>query len=206
MYIIDEEEILYHMAWSDIMNGGQIKKTLIASQIEDFFAAANGLGMIGKDGKLTLPEGKVIDLETVMNKSMPSIVIKLANHWIVSGDLDGQAIIASFSDSGKLCSRATIDMTSSKSRDTAMMYSLQTVVVERRSAVMLAVEREGCCHLLSMTCRGRLYVVFTLPSLLNDTNPSNTYKVVFLVTNFFQNGKTLLGGSLWLKMMSVKIY
>ena len=55
MYIIDVGDNLYHIAWSDIINGGQIKKTLIEPNIEDFFAAVNGLGMIGKDGKLMLP-------------------------------------------------------------------------------------------------------------------------------------------------------
>ena len=134
--------------------------------------------MIGKDGKLTLPKLIVVDLEPITNKSKPSIVIKLANHWIVSGDLDGQAIIASFSDTGKLCSRVTIEMTSSKSRDTAMMYCLQTVVVDRGRAVALAVERKGCSHLLSMTCRGMLFVFLKLPCLLNGLKTSNRYKVI----------------------------
>ena len=185
VYIRDEGDGLYHIAWSDIMNGGQIKKNLIATKIENFFASANGVAMISKDGKLLLPRGKVVDLELILNKSKPSILIKLANHWIVSGDLDGQAIIASFSDTGKLCSRVTIDMTSSKSRDTAMMYCLQTLAVDRGRAVALAVEREGCCRLLSMTCRGRLYVALTLPCLLDDSNTKDTYKVILAVSSCF---------------------
>ena len=67
VYIIDSQDNLYHIAWSDIINGGRIKKTLIASQIEDFFVADNGLGMIGKDGKLTLPKGELVDLEPILN-------------------------------------------------------------------------------------------------------------------------------------------
>ena len=205
VYIIDSEDNLYHIAWSDIMNGGQIMKTLIAPKIEDFFVATIGVGMIGKDGNLTLPKGKVVDLEPILNKSKPSIVIKLAKHWIVSGDLDGQAIIASFSGTGKLCSRVTIDMTSRISRDTAMMYCLQTVAVDRGRAVVLAVEREGCSHLLSMTCRGRLYVVFTLPCLIDDSNTYDSSNVVFSVSNCLQNGEILVGGYGWLKMITIKI-
>ena len=204
VYIIDEGDNLYHIAWSDIMNGGQINKALIAPLIEDFFAATNGVGMIGKDRKLKLPKEKVLDLEPTFNKFEPSIVIKLANHWIVSGDLDGQAIIASFSDTGKLCSRVAIDMTSSKSRDTAMMYCLQTVAINRRRAVMLAVEREGCCRLLSMTCRGRLYVILTLPCLVDKSNRKDTNKVIFSVSNCSQKGDILVGGFGWLKMINIK--
>ena len=205
MYIIDQGDNLYHIAWPDNMNDGQIMKTLIASKIEDFFAAANVVGMIGKDGKLTLSKGKLIDLELTLKKIKPSILIKLANHWIVSGDLDGQAIIASFSDTGKLSSRVAIDMTSRKSRDTAMMFCLKTVVVDRGRAVMLAVEREGCCRLLSMTCRGRLYVVFKLPCLLDVSNTNDTYKVIFSLSTCFQNGDILVGGYGCMKMIKIKI-
>ena len=205
VYIIDSEDNLYQIAWPDIMNGGQIMKTLIAPQIEDFFAATNRLAMIGKDGNLKLSKGKVVNLESIWSKSRASIVIRLAKHWIVSGDLDGQAIILSFSGTGKLCSRVTIDMTSSKSRDMAMMYCLQTVVVERGRAVALAVEREGCSHLLSMTCRGLLYVVFTLPCLLDDSNKSDRYKMIFSLSTCSQKGEILVCGYGWLKMIKIKI-
>ena len=187
------------------MNGGQITKALIARNIEDFFAAANGIGMIGKDGKLTLPKGRIVELETNLKKAKNLILIKVAKHWIVSGDLDGQAIIASFSDTGKLCSRVTIDMTSSQSRDTAMMYCLQTVAVDRRRAVALAVEREGCSHLLSMTCRGRLYVVFTLPCLIDDSNKRDMHDVVYSVSSCSQKGEILVCGYGWMKMINTKI-
>ena len=205
VYIIDQENNLHHIAWPDIMNGGQINNTLIAQNIEDFFAASKGVGMIDKDGRLQLPNGKVVEVEFILKESKPLILIKLSNHWIVSGDLDGQAIIASFSDTGKLSSRVTIDMTSSKSRDTAMMYCLQTVVVDRRRALALAVEREGCSHLLSMTCRGRLYVVYTLPCLLNESNKSDTYKMIFSVSICSQKGQILVGGFGWLKIIKIKI-
>ena len=140
-----------------------------------------------------------------MKKSKPLIMIKLANHWIVSGDLDGQAIIASFSDTGKLCSRVTIDMTSSKSRDTAMMYCLQTVAVDRGRAVALAVEREGYINLLSMTCRGRLYAVFALPCLIDDLNTRDKYNVVFSVSHCSQKDKILVCRFGWMKMINIKI-
>ena len=205
VYIISSGDNLYHMAWSDIMNGGEIKKSLIAQEIEDFFAAANGLGMISKDGILTLPKGKEVRLEPSLNKSGPSILIKLANHWIVSGDLDGQAIIASFRDTGKFCSKVTINMTSSKSPEVAMMYCLQTVVVDSGRAVALAVERNGCSHLLSITCRGQLDVVFTLPCLLEEFNTSDGYKVILSTSTCSQNGEILIGGFGWLKMIKIKI-
>ena len=205
MYFIDSDDNLYQIAWPNIMNGVQIKKTLIAPQIEDFFAAANGLGMIAKDGKLTLPKGKVVYLKPILNKWKPSIVIKLAKHWIVSGDLDGQAIIASFSKTGKLCSRMTIVMTSRISRYTGMMYCLQTVAVDRGRGVALAVEREGYSHLLSMTCRGQLYVVFRLPCLINNLKTRKSYKVIFSATICALNSDILVCGPGWLKMINIKI-
>ena len=74
----------------------------------------------------------------------------------------------------------------------------------------LAVEREGSCHLLSMTCRGQLYVTFKLPNLLDDFKSSSgdkeaKFKAIFCVSGCSKNGEILVGGYGWLKMIKVKI-
>ena len=124
-------------------------------------------------------------------------------------DSNGEARISSINAGGKVTGSLTISLTSFKSPDTAMIYCIKDIAVSRRRAAMLAVEREGCSHLISMTARGRLMLLASLPNVIDRNKDPNDdkqkYKVVFAVSEFSKYGDVLLGGFGWLKKISIKM-
>ena len=196
VYVIDDGDSLYRVAWSDVVNAGKVHKTLVENKIEEFFVAANGVALIDKTGQLKIPGGTIIDLHKIVKDAENHILIKAAKHWIVSVDLNGKAVISSINGSGKVCGRLKIKMTSFKSQPTAMMYSMKSAGESRGRSALLAVEREGCGHLISMDSRGPMIVVARIACLIvkHRTIVHGAYDLIYAITGFSKNRDVVVGG------------
>ena len=112
VYALDKEADLFQIKWQYIKDG-QYCKTEVGSCVKHFFVDKRlRLATIQLDDTLSLPGGSKKDLQTIDSKTEWKIVTCIAKCWIVSGDLDGQAIIAGISNQGKLRSTLKLQLTS----------------------------------------------------------------------------------------------
>ena len=208
VYVIDHEDYLYRIVWLDIIDGNYAKKELIDSNVEDFWVIKGSFGMIHKDGVLKLPFGKILDLKSVESNAQWTIITEAAKHWIVSGDLDGQAIIASIKSSGKVKSTLTIHLTSIGIRVTierthATMYTLKTVTVVRHKSIVMAFERDSICHLISVNTSGKMMMINTIADVL-PAKLAKLKKIIKYAIVLDGKGNVLVGGVSWTKKISLK--
>ena len=82
----------------------------------------------------------------------------ITQYWIVSGDIDseGQAVMASIGKKGDIKSTLRLKLTSNGYKNEYLglefggIYSVHQAYVRGRRGIMMAIERDGCCHLISV--------------------------------------------------------
>ena len=206
IFIIDIQMSLYRLKWSDIKQGKYDRKSLVDTQVEDFYATKDRLAILKMDGTLNLGIRR-LDLRTIRPeaaKIMWTIVIRAARHWIVSGDLDGQAIIASINDKTTFRRSLTIN-TQAFYRN---MHSLHTVIDRRSASVMLACERDGFSHLLSVDSRGVILLIQSLNTMIPATpeySDKKFYALIQSVCRCQRGGDIIVAGVKWMKLVSIRI-
>ena len=96
VYAVDDDNDLYRIEWRDIKDG-YYRRSLVKSNVENFYVdSLLGMATVNVDLSLSLDSGTEVDLrQKVESQAKWTIVTCVAKCWIVSGDLDGQAIIAS---------------------------------------------------------------------------------------------------------------
>ena len=170
IFIIDRQISLYCIKWPDIKQGKYDIKTLIDTQVEDFFAYEDKPAILKQDGVLKVGSYN-LDLRTIRPDAgiiKWSIVIRAAKHWIVSGDLDGQAIIASVNSNMVFGRSLSIEIKSNGYEGHTGIHIIHTVIDRHRASVMLACERDGCSHLLAVDSRGAIVVIRSLANMIPD--------------------------------------
>ena len=95
--------------WSDIDENNLKNKIQIETNVENFYVSQKRITVLQKTGNLIIPSKLSLKLSTVKENAKWSTVVPTESHWIVSGDLDGQAIIASITRALKPQSPLTID-------------------------------------------------------------------------------------------------
>ena len=157
VYVVDYEGDLYRIEWQDIKDG-KYHKTLMKTKVQHFFADKRlGLATVHTDCFLALASGTELDLrQNVDPKAIWTIVTCFAKCWIVSGDLDGQAIMASITTKGGIRSILKLKLTSNgyiEDNGTPFggIFELRRVFIGGRRGIMLAIERDGFCHLSCIT-------------------------------------------------------
>ena len=98
----------------------------------------------------------------------------IAKCYIACGDLnldlDCYAILAGISKQGDIKSTLKLKLTSSDhkngGREFTGIYSLQNAFFRGRRGIMLAIERDGCCHLISVVY-GRMSKLQSIDSIVN---------------------------------------
>ena len=101
VYLIDYRSDLYLIKWSDIKAGIYSTKSLVVSDIEDFYTTKSGhLSHIDMDGIFTVAGIASIDLNDAVKIARWSSVIKAGNYWLVAGDHGGPATIAVIDSTG----------------------------------------------------------------------------------------------------------
>ena len=162
---------------------------------------------------LTLPSDTVVNLKAkVDSKAAWTIVTCIAKCWIICGEHyhDGHAILASISNKGdirsilkhKLTSNGYVNNDGSKY---AGIYSLHNVFTRGRRGIMLAIERDGCCHLISVAY-GRLSKLQSIDSIVNvDVVEDERDRIVMSVTATTTEGEFIAGGFGWNRLISLKL-
>jgi hypothetical protein len=206
LFVLNNNNNLYSFKWSDIHAGIYSNKSLVAVQIKHFLPTDQGVAVLTSLDRLTLPGIFDADLDECKTFTDWSIVIKAGKHWIVSGDLDGQAIIASINGSGKVKSTLNILMTSN-GYDTDEYTSMHSLTIARASKyyhVLLATEVEGCMHMILVNRYG---VVSILNKIDNILCPQDDCKnmVVKSVTETYRKGEFIVSGYNSLKRMRLRL-
>ena len=181
-----------------------------------------GLATVNTDNNLSLSTGTKVDLgQKVECYATWTIVTSIAKYWIVSGDFHSQAVIESINEKGEIRSKIELNKTSngcvnregreyedqdssidSEENDYAGIYSLHQAYVRGRRGIMLAIERDGCCHLIFVVYGG-MSKLQSIGSIVNvDVNESN--RVVHSVAASTK-GEFIAGGDGWAKRMSLKL-
>ena len=172
-----------------------------------------GLATLNVDNTLTLPVGTEVNLKAKVDfEATWTIVTCIAKCWIASGDrdLDGYAIMASISKQGKARKPFKLKLTSngyenSDGRQFAGIYSLHQAYIRGRRGIILAIERDGCCHLISVAY-GRLSKIESIDSIVNaDVIEHMQHRVVKSVTGTGAKGVFIVGGHLWTKKITIKL-
>ena len=172
-----------------------------------------GLATLNVDNTLTLPVGTEVNLKAKVDfEATWTIVTCIAKCWIASGDrdLDGYAIMASISKQGKARKPFKLKLTSngyenSDGRQFAGIYSLHQAYIRGRRGIILAIERDGCCHLISVMY-GRMPKLQCIASIVNiDVADRENDRVVMAVTATGIEGEFIAGGFGWTRWISLKL-
>ena len=153
--------------------------------------------MLQQAGKLIVKKisGKIQVVHKNSQQARWTIVIRSAKHWIVSGDLDGQAIIRSVAKD-IFFNKALIVPTQSA------MYCLKSVASRAGRSVLLACERDGHCHLISKFKDGRMILLDTITDM---HGPAAKNQCILSVDYTSKKGELILAGHLWMKMLNICI-
>ena len=230
IYAVDYYRSLYLIEWQDIRDS-KYQKILIKIDVENFYVDEQiGLAIINIDGTLSLPDGTRVNLKKNADpKAQWTLLTNIAKYWIVSGDLDNQSVIASIDKNGKFKSRLKINLTSNGHLDYhdghkfAGIFTLHQAYARGRRGIMMVIERDGCCHLISVMY-GRMAMLQSIDSIvmprsipveiLEDQDEEERFdgismytqqNIVHFVTDTGIEGEFVAGGHSWTKKKRVKL-
>ena len=214
VYAVDYYAGLYRIEWQDIKDGKYVK-TLVKKNVENFYVDGRlGLATLNENHTLALPSGTVVDLKAkVDSEARWTRVTRIAKCWIACGErdlkTDGYAIMASVGNKGDIISTLTLKLTSNgyEYRDTkfAGIFTLNPAFVTGRRGIMLAIERDGCCHLISVAY-GIMSKLQSIASIVNvDVIKDESERIVTSVTATGIEGKFIAGGYGWNRLISLKL-
>ena len=152
IFYVDDKNKMATLKWSDIEAGKYKAIHVVDNNVKDFSMSKYGVGVLQIDGKVKMMSQLEFDLKAVDDKAMWTNLDRVAKHWIVTGSQDDTAILASVGHCGLFRSSLEIQMTSNyfDPTDPPEMYSLRTAFVQSGKAFILAIERDGFCHLILM--------------------------------------------------------
>ena len=207
--MLDNDDSVYSIYWTDIEKGGPVVPKLVDSQAEDIFVIRKGVAILYKNGELKLPRSIIVD-----SKSMPadikwSAIEGASNRWIVAGNNKGHSILTTLSTKGLVQSSLMIKLTHNGywPKEYATLKHLKVAVERKHNSLILAFGTDGCCHLISMRRSGQLILVQSIASIL-DTNVNYDYddanKTTFSVTDTGVEGRFIVAGYKQMNMISLK--
>ena len=212
VYALNHDD-LYRIKWQDIKDS-KYRKRLVKSNVKNFYVDGRlGLATINTDRTLSLPTLTEVDLKAkVCSEAIWTIVSCIANFWIASGhlDSDGKAVMASISKKGKIISALKLKLTSNGNRNRdgiefAGIFTLHQAYVRGRRGIIFAIERDGCCHLISVD-NGRMSKLQSIDSIAPvDVIEGMEFDVVLSVTATVTKGEFIAGGYGWTKRITLKL-
>ena len=113
--------------------------------------------------------------------------------------------IASIDDRGLVISSMSIRTTAVNGE--AFIQYLKTAIVTGNQAIILAIERSACCHLILMTASGHLHVIESMPSIRrpNVEYPDDRLKTITSMTKSDIEGQYIVAGYSWIKKLTVRL-
>ena len=213
IFNIDDNNRLYRLRWSDISNGKYLVE-LFANQAEDFYAARNNkMSVLYMNGLLMIDDGKKIELKTVNKKAKWTIVIRSLSRWIVSGDVDGYAVLASINNKAELESTIEIKLTALANGGLYLerqiliptMYAIKVVFHRRNRSVLLAVERDGCFHLVAQASKRPLLLLKSYGRVSSRCEDHPYDRIICTATKTMLEGEFIISGTDYLKRIVFKL-
>ena len=102
------------------------------------------MATIDLDRNLSLDRGVEVDLiKAVDPLATWAIVTCISQYWIISGDHENQAIVASISKKGDVRSTLEFRLTSNVYEVEGSIYALRKVSVAGMRGIMMAIEHSG---------------------------------------------------------------
>ena len=210
IYIIDNRDRLQRISWQDIKAGRYTRHSVVDSNVEDFYMHDQGNAILKTTGTLVLNAGRhsveMHDMHDTFSSVKWSTVIKSADRWIVCGDRkDSSSTIVSLDDRGVVISSVSI-VTRAAWGDAFIKY-LKTAIVRRHEAIILAIDVNSCCHLISMTASGHLHTLDSTPTLCrcDIKYPDEWYKQITSMTETDTEGQYIVAGYMWIKKLTVRL-
>ena len=176
----------------------------VAKDVECFVASKKyGLAVIHLDGSLKVNGKELCNAyEDKLKLDKPEIM-QVASRWIVSEDHDQKILLRVLNCLGKTISRPTLE--SERIANNSIIPSYRIIKSSNHSAIILAINRNGICYLLSLRSRGRLSVTQATPSILPATITDSQHKTVLSLTATRTPGQYIVGGSIWIKIVHVRL-
>ena len=209
VYAVGRDKGLYRIEWQDIKKCID-NKELIRSDMQHFFVDKKlGIAIVDTFGTLYLDNEVEVDLKKVNTQAKWTIVTCIAKCWIVSGDDQDMTVMASISKKGEVRSMLKLRLTSNgyvnkDIRGYGGIYALLKVYVTGMRGIMMAIERDGCCHLISVYY-GRLSVLQSIDSIVpRDVVEDERDRIVHSVTATAKRGEFIFGGLKWTSVITVK--
>ena len=171
-----------------------------------------GLPTLNLGDTMPLPSDTAVDLKAKVDAEASwTIVTCIAKCWIACGEhyRDGYAIMASVNDKGDIRSTLKLKLTSNgylndDGRKFAGIYSLHNAYSRGRRGIMLAIERDGCCHLISMVY-GLMSKLQSIASIVPDVIKIKSDRIVHSVIATGIEGEFIVGGQNWTRRVSLKL-
>ena len=209
VYALDQDGGLYRIEWQDIQKCIDHKKK-VKSHVQNFYVdEILGMAIVDWNVTLYLDNEVEVDLTKVITEVKWMIVACIAKCWIVSGDLKDQASMASISKKGEVRSTLKLRLTSNGHKGWGGLkyggiYALRKVYVAGMRGIMMAIERDGCCHLISVDF-GRLSILQSIDSIVPlDVVKDEINRIVMSVTATAKRGQFIFGGYNWTRLITVK--
>ena len=216
IYAVDYHGCLYRIEWQDIKDC-LYRKKLVRSKVENFYVDRElCLTTVNVDGTLSLESGVEVDLrQRIDSQTKFTIVTYIAKYWIISADIDcdGKAIIASISKQGKIKSTLKLKLTCNGYNNECMglkfggIFSLHQAYFRGMRGIILATERDGCCHLISVAY-GRMSKLQSIDSIVPVDVVECVDKrdfVVLSVAATGTKGEFIAGGFGWNRRITIKL-
>ena len=205
IYVIDRQDTLIRISWHDVAQRYDII-AVVDSQVEDFCVHDHGNAILKTTGTLVMTDGQTVDMQAVDAGVKWSTVIKAADRWLVCGDkTDMTSTIASLDDRGVVISHVSIRTKAVEGQ--ACIKYLKTAIVRHHRAIILAIDVDACCHLISMTASGRQH---TIDSMLTMRRPDVHYpyeycKQIASMTETDTEGQYIVAGYMWIRKLTVRL-
>ena len=207
--MIEVNDNLYSICWTDIEHGAHVIPKHIDSQVEDFHVTRKVMSILYKNGELKLSRSIMVESTIMPTDVKWSAVVGTSNRWIVAGDKKGHVELATLSTKGLVKSSLTIKLNHNgyKSEEYATMHSIKVAVERRHSCPIVAFGTDSCCHLISMIRSGQMILVQSIASI-SDANVSYDHdyfnKTAFSVTDTGIEGGFIMTGYTQINMICLK--
>ena len=199
VYMIDIEDNLYRICWTDIEHGIPVVPKLIDSHVEDFYLARKGMAIVYLRGDLKLPGSIKVDSKAMPTGVKSPTIVCASNRWIIAGHKEGHAVLATLSTKGLVQSSLTIKLTHNGCRpaEYPTLKYLKKAVERKCCSLILTFGTDGCCHLISLIRSGRKIIQVQSIANILDTNVHYDYdsdKTTLSVTHTGIEGQFIMTG------------
>ena len=207
IYVIDNSDRLIRISWQDVTAHRYASLAVVDSRVEDFYVHDQGNAILKTTGTLVLNSvSRSVNMQAVYAGVKWSTVIKAANRWLVCGDkTDMTSAIVSLDDRGVIISSVSIRTTAVYGQ--AFIKYLKTAVVRQHQAIILAIDVDACCHLISMTASGHLHTLESMPTIRRPDiqYPNESYKQISSMAETDTEGQYIVAGYMWIKKLTVRL-